>query len=97
MKKWTKKEDQKLLTLRGEGKSYKELAKSLNRSPSSIANRLNKLNKQVEISEMVTVVVEPEPVVTVEETSPNSNLALDLVLWAAAALAGFAIGYGIAS
>jgi len=44
-KAWSAKHDQKLFEMKADGVSYKEMAKTLRRSESSIANRLNKLKR----------------------------------------------------
>ena len=96
-KAWSDKHDQKLFDMKTEGASYKEIAKNLRRSESSIANRLNKLKKDQGFSAILDAEV-PLPVVEKSipaKTEPSfiETISLEHVLLAVVLFGmGFILG-----
>ena len=100
---WDSKEEKKLLKLYDEGKSYSQIAKSLGRSESSIANKLNKIKhtkafkgnpKQVDA--IVKVDVQPALVTEADLAEEQASNMFMYAGWGLAALAGFALGLIVA-
>lgn len=69
-KAWSAKHDQKLFEMKADGASYKEMAKALRRSESSIANRLNKLKKDQSFAAVLDMEI---PLPVEEKSNPANN------------------------
>ena len=72
-KAWSAKHDQKLFEMKADGASYKEMAKALRRSESSIANRLNKQKREESFNTFLNIPVAPpvEPKSTPAKSEPT--------------------------
>lgn len=96
-KSWSDKHDQKLFDMKAEGASYKEIAKTLRRSESSIANRLNKLKSEEPFTTFLNIPVAPpvEAKSTPAKTEPSfiETISLEHVLLAVVLFGmGFILG-----
>lgn len=96
-KAWSAKHDQKLFEMKADGVSYKEMAKTLRRSESSIANRLNKLKRENSFDTFLNIPVAPpvEPESTPAKSEPTfiETISFEHVLIAAVLFGmGFILG-----
>lgn len=96
-KAWSEKHDQKLFEMKADGVSYKDMAKTLRRSESSIANRLNKLKREDSFDTFLNIPVAPpvEAKSTPAKTEPSfiETISLEHVLLAAVLFGmGFILG-----